>query len=288
MEIELIAFDSMGVRSMCTRIKTAEVDLVIDPSAMVAPQRYGLPPHRLERERLAELLKTIAERAMKANLLAVTHYHQDHFDTGELMPLEIYSGKRVLMKDPKGGVNSDQGDFHAPLLMGMVREWAEKVEVADGTRFYFGGTSVEFSKAVPHGSGSSMGFVTEVMVEEGGDRVIHSSDVQGFVKDEQAEFVTRNRPRIVIADGPATYMLGRGFKQEDLDSSIGNIKRILGCGVKELILDHHLLRGMDYGSFFGSILKEFPNSRVMTAAEFMGKENCLLEASRKDLYNLGQ
>ena len=48
MKIELLAFDSMGVRSMATFVKTKDFALTIDPGVALGPKRYGLEPHPLE------------------------------------------------------------------------------------------------------------------------------------------------------------------------------------------------------------------------------------------------
>lgn len=286
MEVELLAFDSMGVRSMCTRIATDDLALVIDPGLALGPKRFGLPPHRLEQERLAELAGIIAEEAKDADLIAISHYHSDHCDPGDLIPMEIYSGKKVLLKNPDANREGGLADFKVPLFIGMVRERAESVEMADGKKFRFGGTTVEFSKALCHGASSTMGHVLEVMVSDGNDTVVHTSDIQGFVQGDQADFAIERRPRLVIADGPMTYMLGQGFSQENLEASIGNIRRVLGCGIVDLVLDHHFLRDLNFRQYLDRLTGEFPQIRIMTAAEYMGRENDPLEARRRELYSL--
>jgi predicted metallo-beta-lactamase superfamily hydrolase len=43
LKVFLIAFNSMGVRSMATFIETSEGSFLVDPGASLAPRRYGLP-----------------------------------------------------------------------------------------------------------------------------------------------------------------------------------------------------------------------------------------------------
>ncbi|MEW6329676.1 MAG: MBL fold metallo-hydrolase, partial [Candidatus Micrarchaeota archaeon] len=78
MKITPLAFDSLGTRSMCTFIETKDVNILIDPGVALAPSRYGLPPHSLELERLAEHWRTIKEHARSADIMIITHYHYDH------------------------------------------------------------------------------------------------------------------------------------------------------------------------------------------------------------------
>ncbi|MDK2383350.1 MAG: hypothetical protein QI199_00895, partial [Candidatus Korarchaeota archaeon] len=77
MSFRLIAFDSMGVRSMATVVETKDVKIFIDPSVALAPRRFGLPPHDREVERMHELAKVIEEEALDSDVIVVTHYHYD-------------------------------------------------------------------------------------------------------------------------------------------------------------------------------------------------------------------
>ncbi|MEM4406101.1 MAG: MBL fold metallo-hydrolase [Candidatus Methanomethylicaceae archaeon] len=284
MDVELLAFDSMGVRSMCTFVDAGDLRIIIDPGVSLAPRRFGLPPHRLELERLNGLAKVITEKAAISDVIIITHYHYDHHDLGDIIPLEIYDKKIVLIKDPKNNINRSQGDFRAPLFLGIIKEKAEKVEVADGKSFQIGKTKIEFSRAVFHGSSSLLGYVVEVMVEADGDRVIHTSDVQGPISDDQMEFLLNKKPRLVIADGPMIYMLGYRYSYENLESSMRNLGRLIEEGVEELVVDHHFLRDKNYSQYMKGLEDAHPGAKICTAAEYMGKEVELLEAKRVELY----
>ena len=287
MKIELIAFDSMGVRSMCTYIETKNIKIIIDPSAALAPRRFGLPPHEIEFERLNQLAKKITEKALNADVIIITHYHYDHHDLGDLIPLDIYNNKIVMVKDPENNINKSQRDFRAPLFLAIVKQRAKCLEIADNKVFNIEGTRIEFSKAVFHGSNSLLGYVIEVMIDDDGDRIIHTSDVQGPIFEDQIEFLLRNKPRIAIVDGPMTYMLGYRYSYENLDASLKNIERLLENGTEELILDHHMLRDKNYIYIFKSLREKFPKAKILTAAEYMGLEVDILEARRKELFNKG-
>ena len=94
MKIELIAFDSLGVRSMCTFVETKDTSILIDPSASLAPNKFGLPPHPKEIERLNELWQLIVKKARKAKVLIISHYHYDHYEP----EASFYQGKKVFLK----------------------------------------------------------------------------------------------------------------------------------------------------------------------------------------------
>ena len=53
-----------------------------------------------------------------------------------------------------------------------------------------------------------------------------------------------------------------------------------------MILDHHLVRDLHYKNKIIDVLKTAKRmgKKVLTAAEFLGRENEFLEARRKELY----
>jgi predicted metallo-beta-lactamase superfamily hydrolase len=284
MKVELLAFDSMGVRSMCTFIETDDIKIIIDPGIAVGPLRFGLQPHISEQEKLNQLAKGITQKGKESDVIIISHYHYDHHDLGEKIPFDIYEDKTVLIKDPQNNINRSQLDFRAPLFLGILKEKAKKVEAADGKKFTFGKTGVEFSKAVFHGASNKMGYVIETLVNSGTKKVIHSSDVQGPIFHDQTEFIIKSKPDLAIVDGPSSYMIGSGYSQENMEAALTNLKLILANGLKELVLDHHLLRDLNYNKYIAQIGEDLHGKQIMTAAEYMGLKNELLEARRKELY----
>jgi len=284
MKVELVAFDSMGARSMCTYIETEDVRITIDPAVALAEKRFNLGPHAKEVERMGQLAERIRKRATESDIIVITHYHYDHHDPGDTVPLDIYSGKTILTKDPKNRINSSQGNYRAPLFLAMIKGRAKKVEVADGRRFSFGGTEVEFSDAVCHGADSAMGYVIQTMVRKGEEKVVHTSDVQGPSRQDQADFILTHRPQTAIIDGPMLYMLGYAYSQEDLEASLGNLRAMLSGGTKKIVLDHHFARDLTFGKYLDELRAEFMDAKIGTAAEFMGMEDDLLEARRRELH----
>ncbi len=278
-----LAFESMGVRSQATLVETPDLRVVIDPSVALGPLRFGLPPHPVELEREEALRKRVFEEARRADVLVVSHYHHDHFD-----PFEpgLAEGKTLYLKHPTEAINRSQKRRAADFLKALG-EGPKKIELADGRTFRHGKTALTFSPPVFHGTDDRLGYVLEVCVEHGGERMVFASDVQGPPRGDQFEFMLRSRPDLLLTDGPMTYMLGYRYPQEALDASIGHLCRLVKeTEVETLIADHHFLRDAQYGDHLGAVRQTAKERdvKVVTAAEFAGRPVEPLEARRRELY----
>lgn len=282
MKIVPLAADSMGTRSMATYVETNDIRILVDPGVSLGPYRYGLPPHRLERERREEHWREIREHAGEAEVLIVTHYHYDHYNRNEP---EIYRGKNVLLKHPREKINRSQ-EWRASQFLPRIKEVAKQIEYADGKEFVFGGTKIRFSEPVPHGPGTRLGYVLEATIIE--ESVFHyTSDVEGPSLEGQVEPIIKEQPEIVYLDGPLTYLLNFRYSQASLDRSLLNMARIIEkTSVKKLVVDHHFLRDLFWKKWIEGILKTADEAGIIlqTSAEFLGGENAPLEAKRKELY----
>lgn len=286
MEIKLIAFDSLGVRSQSTFIQTKDTTIHIDPAVAIAPRRYGLPPHRIEIERLYKMAETVTEYLRDAEIIIITHYHYDHHDPGRLIPPETYRGKDIYIKHPANKINLSQ-KIRASRFLKIIRQYAKSIKIADESAVNLGSTMIRFSKPVPHGVDDKLGYVVEVSICDKETRFLYTSDVEGPVLREQIDFIVKENPEIIVIDGPLTYMLGYRFSFKHLSLSIANLKKIIEVSrVKTMILDHHLLRDADYLSKIAEVIDYAGLNRVkiMTAAEYMGKPVDVLEVKRKELF----
>ena len=283
MKIVPIAFDSFGTRSMCTFVKTRDVKVLIDPGVALGPSRYGLPPHAIEIRRREEHWQEIVKYAMQADILIITHYHYDHYNPNE--NLEIYRGKTVLIKHPTANINRSQRG-RASYFLNKISGLPERLRYSDGNEFLFGNTRIKFSQAVFHGTNSKLGYVTEVLIDDG-YRFIHTSDVEGPSIAEQAEFILQSKPNVVFLDGPLSYMLGYRYSYKSLQASLENMAKFVGmASLEALVVDHHFLRDLKWRERIASVFKiaKQCGAKVLTAAEYAGKPIEMFEAHRKELY----
>ena len=72
------------------------------------------------------------------------------------------------------------------------------------------------------GTNTKLGYVTEVCVEEGKEKFVHTSDVEGPSLDEQVQFILDEKPKTIFCDGPMTYMLGFRYSKKSLEYMKGN------------------------------------------------------------------
>jgi len=283
MKIIPIAFDSLGTRGMATYVETKDVKIFIDPGVSLAPIRYSLPPHPIELKRLDEHWNEIVKLAKKAEVLIITHYHYDHHNPWE--NLEIYDGKTILIKHPTENINYSQKERSA-FFLDQIKDRPKKLEYADGKKYQFGKTKLEFSKAVFHGTNPRLGYVIEVFVDDGEFKFLHTSDVEGPNNDAQTEFVLEKKPNLVFSDGPLSYIMYR-FGTKAMNSSVENmIKIIEKCPLEAFITDHHFLRDLKWKDKISKVFEvaEKKKVKVGTAADYLGKLIDMLEAHRKDLY----
>jgi predicted metallo-beta-lactamase superfamily hydrolase len=283
MRIEPLSSDSMGARSMATFIETGDLRILIDPGVALGPYRYGLPPHPIEWEKMERDWRTIVRYAGKADIIIITHYHYDHHNPWD--DLEIFRNKTLIVKDPNNNINYSQRR-RAHFFLNQIRGIPRRVEVAEGLKINIGETKLEISKAVFHGVDSKLGYVVEVYVEDGLESFLYSSDVEGPSLDDQLSFIIEKKPKVAMIDGPMTYMLGYRYSNKSLEASIRNLLRIVDINVNCIILDHHLLRDLTWRDKLAEVISraESRGVKVLTSAEYAGKDLNMLEARRKELY----
>jgi len=286
LKVKPLAFDSFGVRSMATFVETGDVAVLIDPGVSLAPSRYHLPPHPKEQQRMHESWTLIKEYAARSDIMIVTHYHYDHHNPHEP---EIYQDKIVYLKHPSERINKSQAE-RASFFMDKLKGIPKSINIADGREFKHGSTTITFSKPVYHGTNPRLGYVVEVSIASGGDKMVFTSDVEGPAVDAQVEFIIRENPELVILDGPMTYMLGFRYSKQSLALSVENMCKLIHRGsgsLKELIVDHHFMRDLKYRERIAGVYEcaSESNTEVITAAEYIGREIEMLEAMRKELYH---
>ncbi len=292
-----LAAESFGVRSMCTFVETPDVKVLLDAGISLCPYRFGLPPHPTEFQTIVRLRQRIAEAADQAEVVTISHYHFDHhtpsyedwlvnWTEATETARQIYQGKRVLMKNPRGNINPSQRQ-RAWLFQKTGGKNAKALETADGKAFLFGkDTVLRFSEAVPHGPEDSMlGWVVMATVECDGERFMFAPDVQGPISTRTAELIKAEKPEVIMVGGPPFYLAGFKVDEAQLQRGLENLKSIVEM-VPTTILEHHALRDEQWQirtkPVYAAALKA--GHSVVTAAEFAGEENLFLESKRKQMY----
>ncbi len=281
MKIDYIAFDSFGVKSSCLRIVTKDVKITIDPGIALETGSFPLK----EREKIflkrkySEKIKTSCKTS---DIIVITHYHYDHY----LPRLDFYENKILLIKDPKKNINKSQKN-RAKNLLDIIKGKIKRLEIADGKTFKFGKTKIKFSKAVWHGPrGTALGKVIMLTIDDGKQRVLYSSDVDGPYLSQYIDYILKEKPNVIILDGAPTYLLGYIMSFSNLEKCVRNTIKLIEKTSKKtkIILDHHLLRDYRYRELYYEVYKKAKElkKRVNTAAEELGKEPMCLSGLKKN------
>jgi predicted metallo-beta-lactamase superfamily hydrolase len=101
------------------------------------------------------------------------------------------------------------------------------------------------------------------------------------------DFIVKENPDLVIVDGPMTYMLGFRYSRRSLALSIENIKQIIKeTSVRSILMEHHFMRDLNYKERIAEVYEYAKGNdvKVITAAEYCGREVDILEARRKELW----
>lgn len=290
-----IASESLGVRSMCTYVETPDIKILLDAGVSLGPRRYGLPPHPKEYEVLKEKRETMLKVAETVDVVTVSHYHFDHqtpsytdwahnWSSAEIAN-RIYSDKLVFIKSYRSYVNPSQRR-RGWMFVKTGGKNAEKLETADRRSFRFSNTTIKFSPPVFHGEEkSNLGWVVMATVEcDEEERFLFASDVQGPMCDGTLDMILAEKPQLIMIGGPPLYLSGM-VRQENIAKALKNLERIIQ-EVPITILEHHILRDPEWRNQAQPVFTAASRSghRVITAAEFIGEENRLLESQRNRLF----
>jgi predicted metallo-beta-lactamase superfamily hydrolase len=290
-----LAAESLGVRSLCTYIKTSNFSVLLDAGVSLSPNRFGLPPHPQEYNAINNSRLRIAEFAKKAIAITISHYHFDHHTpsfedwvcnwTSTQTARQIYQEKLVFAKDYRTFINASQRR-RGWVFRKTGGKHTKRFLFADGKTFAFNETKLKFSFPVFHGSPNTpLGWVVMTTIEHQDEKVMFASDVQGPMDNSTMEYIQSERPQMLIVGGPPLYLAGFQVRNRDIQQGLKNLK-ILVKKIPVVILEHHLLRDSNWSSHMESIFKvaQSAKNEVMTAAEFLGEENQLLEAKRRQLF----
>jgi predicted metallo-beta-lactamase superfamily hydrolase len=277
MKVVPLAAESLGVRSMATYVECGGMRLLLDPGATLAPSRQNLPPAAEEWEALRRANDRISAYGARADVVFVSHYHEDHFRSDPA----AYAGRIVVAKDPRRMIAGRQARRAAALwsVLGPVA----RLESGDSWRRAEPDVVLRVSAPLPHGiEGTALGSVLALTVEDPRERerFVFASDVQGPLSPVATAYLLRERPTLLYLSGPPSYIEGE-LGAALIDRGIDNLLRVLdGTGCRA-IMDHHALRDARAPARFARL---WETGRVMTAAAYLGLGDAALEARRAQLW----
>lgn len=278
MRVIPLAAESLGVRSMATYVEVGDTAILIDPGATLAPARYGLPPAEAEWDALRRANDRISAYASRANLVFVSHYHEDHFRSDP----STYAGRTVIAKEPRrmvGGQQSRRGTALWTALEGVA-----KVEAADGWRRREASVELVVSPPLPHGvEGTPLGYVVALTVVDPAERerFVFASDVQGPLSAVALGWLVQQRPTLLYVSGPPSY-IERELPTGAVERGIDHLLRVMDATGCRVIMDHHALRDPGSSTRFERL---WSTGRVVTAAAHLGVAPAPLEARRRLLWS---
>ena len=275
MQIEILGTESLGVRGLCTVVRTKDRNMIIDPGVALGFRRHGLMPHPVQVIASEKTKELIIKALQDTTDIVISHYHGDHIPLVDANPYQL-SVERVakLCRRPRFWTKGtkDLSYNQVRRAKALANSIGRTLTIAEGRS----DGPLTFSSSVPHGErGGREGNVMMTRVEEDGEVFVHASDIQ-MLNDEAIKQILAWQPNVVLASGPPIYLpsLTLGEQEDALRRTLQLARK-----VDTLILDHHLMRSrkgeqwLDYVSFL-------TGHKVVCAADFMGLRRNPLEAER--------
>jgi predicted metallo-beta-lactamase superfamily hydrolase len=155
---------------------------------------------------------------------------------------------------------------------------SKKIEIKfpEEKAFKYGNTTIRFSKPLFHGiEYANVGWVFASIIEYKGKKLLHSSDLNGPIIEDYAEWIIKEDPTILILDGPTTYLFGYILNRINLNRAIENaVKIIYKLNSEVIIYDHHLTREKKFRDRTRDIWYNASklNKKIITGAEYLGEQ----------------
>ncbi len=130
-----------------------------------------------------------------------------------------------------------------------------------------------------------LGWVVMAVVEHEGERFMFAPDVQGPMSSYTLKLILEAEPTVIMLGGPPFYLGGFRVEASQLEQGLRNLESIVRTALL-VIVEHHALRDESWKQKIVEVYRQasMAGHSVVTAAEFLGNENVLLESKRKQLY----
>jgi predicted metallo-beta-lactamase superfamily hydrolase len=258
---------------MATYVEIGQSGILIDPGATLAPARFNLPPSEDEWEALRRANDRISAYGTRANVVFVSHYHEDHFRSDPAS----YAGRTVLVKDPRRMIAGLQARRAGDLWTAL--QTVARVQSADGCRRRTLDFELRVSPPLPHGpDGTPLGYVLVLTLVDPAEheRFVFGSDVQGPLSPVAAAYLIQERPTLLYLSGPPSY-IEREIGAAAVERGIDNLLRVMDATGCRVIMDHHALRDTRFAERFARL---WETGSVVTAAGYLGLAEAPLESRR--------
>ena len=158
-----------------------------------------------------------------------------------------------------------------------------KLVFPEGKTFRFGPLKLRFTKPLFHGiEYSRVGWVFATIVEWKGKKLLPSSDLNGPIIEDYADWIIEENPTHLILDGPMTYMLGYTMNRTNFRRVLANAKRIVEEDDFEVMIwDHHLPRESRFRTRTKEVweLAKRLGKNLLTASEYQLRKKPVVESS---------
>ncbi|OLS12551.1 MAG: hypothetical protein RBG13Loki_3836 [Promethearchaeota archaeon CR_4] len=293
--LQYLASESMGVRALALKVITDDISILLDPACALGPIPNFPTPHTFEYVTLQQSTRRILDACVDTRLIAISHYHHDHYKPRErnweylgsdsTIFQQIFRNKMVFAKHPTDRIGTNQrvraGEFQQHLT-----EVNGSFVPSDGRRFLFRKTEIRFSPPLPHGSvGTKLGYVIGICIQDPETCFCFCPDVQGPTVPETVDWILAQDPHVIVLGGPPLYLSPPKFTLEDRDAFY-RIIELLAKRVRKIVIDHHLFRHTSGIASFYSLkekLKKF-GCTLCNFAEQNNERGNFLEAWRERLY----
>ncbi len=291
--IQYLASESLGVRALAVKITTADISLLLDPSCALGPVPNYPTPHPFEYFALQQRTQAIINECADARLIAISHYHHDHFKpniidyeyigTNPTIFQQIFQGKMVFGKNPTEKIGRNQRE-RAWVFQQHLKGLNGTFIPSDGRMFQYGNTTVQFSPPLPHGvAGTHLGNIIATSISDPESRFCCCPDVQGPTDLETVKWILQQHPQLLVIGGPPLYLPPPKFTGEQ---KFYQVLTKLATNIPQIVIDHHLLRHSSGVITFHRIKAKLRKIGC-TLSDFAGENNIkgtYLEAWRERLF----
>ncbi len=249
--IQYLASESLGVRAFAVKVATDDISILLDPGCALGPIPNFPTPHPFEYVCLQQRTQTIIDACADARLIAISHYHHDHYKPREIeyeyigtnpsIFQQIFRGKMVFAKHPTEHIGTNQRE-RAKAFQQHLNAINGKFVASDGRSFQFGHTTLQFSPPLPHGpTGTRLGNIISACIHDSESCFCFCPDVQGPTEDTTLNWIVAQQPDMLVIGGPPLYLAPSKFSSESQDK-FNFIIENLASDIKKIVIDHHLLR----------------------------------------------